>query len=353
MTVCSLVWRHEGCADVALTPKVLAGAERQVLGEVLEERVVRLELEHAQRLENPGAARLRQNEFEVGMPFERARPQQSRKGPVGPHVDLADVHRGRALDVAVVRRPAGMRVGRHAEFLADGPEGLVARVVVKGVLSRARGKQDAAPQTHLLGVADLLNSDVDVVDVHDRNPGVAPRVGIAQVGEPAVVGAVALQVLARIDRRPVLHQTGAEGGHLRKDDLACDPILLELREPDRRIPLAFLGCERIVLVIEHGAKGVVVELFRRIQYAVQSSGAFAGLFREALHRFLIEEGAHARHHLPHERQPPGIAGLVKLRRHVLLVGRGKPTRVTVGADDQYVRHGRDLHSRVPPMQRSA
>ena len=225
-------------------------------------------------------------------------------------------------------------------------------MVVERVFSRAGWKQHAAPKTHLLAVANLLDRDVDVVDVDDCNPGVAARICVAQIGEPAIVGAVALQVLSRIYRGAVLQESGAERRHLRKDHLCGDAVFLELCKPKRGVPLASLGRERIVLVFEHGAQGVVVEFFWSVQEGAHALGPVAGLFCKFLDRFLIEEGAGARHHLFHVRQPPRIAGLMELRSHVLLVGRRKRAGVTIGADDQYIGHDYSTGVPIPGPARS-
>ena len=99
--------------------------------------------------------------------------------------------------------------------------------MVERLVSGAGRKQDAAPQPQFLGVTDLLHGGIDVVDVEDANTRAAPRTGVAKISEPAVVGAVALQILPRIDGVAVLHQAGAEGRHLREDDLPHDAVLLE------------------------------------------------------------------------------------------------------------------------------
>ena len=55
VTVPHLVAAQEGRAYVAVALEVLLGCQRHILGEVREDRVVDLELEHPQGLDNPGA----------------------------------------------------------------------------------------------------------------------------------------------------------------------------------------------------------------------------------------------------------------------------------------------------------
>ncbi len=306
---------------------------------MLEDRVIGLELEYPELLGDPAAAGFREDVSEVRMAFEDACPEQGRERALGPHVHFADEHRRRTRDIAVVRRPARVGLERHLELFEHGPERLVARVVIEGMRARAGRQQHAPPEPHLPRGAHFLDRRVDVVDVDHRHARMARRIRIAEIGEPAVVGATAREILLRRHRIAVLHQACAEGRHLRKDDLARDPVVVELLHTHRRIELAPPRCKRTLLVAEHLHDLVVREPHARIGHRLHALPALARLLGVGLDRFLIEEGPGPGHHLARVGEPPGIRRIPILTREVLVVGRGQGTRVTIRTDDHDLLRG--------------
>ena len=75
--------------------------------------------------------------------------------------------------------------------------------------------------------------------------------------------------------------------------------------------------------------------------------AVAGLLGVGVDGLLVEERTRALDHLAREPHPPSIGRLVELRGQVLVVGPGQRAGMTVGADDQDVRHGETLPGRLP------
>ena len=70
MPVAHLVSRQEGRADKAVAREVLGGCQRQVLGEMREDGVVRLEGQRTQHFKNPGAAGLGEHQAQSGVSLE-------------------------------------------------------------------------------------------------------------------------------------------------------------------------------------------------------------------------------------------------------------------------------------------
>ena len=207
-------------------------------------------------------------------------------------------------------------------------------MVIEGMGARARGEEDSAPQASSLRLANHFDADIDVVDVDQRDTRHARGTRLAEVRKPAVVGLAALEVVLGRDFAPVLHQTGAEGRHLRKDDLPSAHVVVDLLHANGGVPLAATRCEGIARVAEHREEIFVSGRERRVGHRLHALTALPGLVGVGFHRLLIEEGPHPRHHLPRVGDPPGVGRLVVLRRHVLVVDRGQCPRVTIGADDQ-------------------
>src|SRR5260221_6063087 len=105
------------------------------------------------------------------MAFEYAAPEQHpERAEGGPGIlGAADQPRSAVQGTAA----AGMGVERHAQFFADLPDRLVARVVPERfrVVSRQlqRGEQDAAEQIVLLRPSDLLDPIFLVIQRDERD----------------------------------------------------------------------------------------------------------------------------------------------------------------------------------------
>ena len=205
--------------------------------------------------------------------------------------------------------------------------------------ARTGRQQDAAPETHFPRRAHLLHRLFDVVDVDDGDARVAFGARLAEISEPAVVGAAAGEVLLGRDRIAVLHQPCAEGRHLGKDDLPRDAVVVELLGADGRIELPAPGREGARLVREHAHHVVVAEPYARIRHRPHSLAALARLLGVRSHRFLIEEGPGPGHHLAGVGEPPGIGRFPVLARQVLVVGRGQRPCVAIRTDDHDLGHG--------------
>ena len=319
--------------DLDVAVEVVARLHRQVREPVgrLPRAVVPVVgvVEHPEEVGGPEAPRFRHRELQARETLERARAQQEPERPRRPPPRLGDVHAVETLAGAVVlvRAGAGVRVHRHVELFAHGPDRVVDVVRVRRVRAPLRRDEHAAVQARLVGAPDLRDRAGNVAQDGRHREALAPLGGVrAQVGAPTVVRACAGEEEHGIEVGAD-HETGTErSAHAagrrvgaREDHFGGHAVVVELLVALRRVPPAAQPAFMEALLALLVPEPLLLEL---VVAAHHQRAALLAHLREE--RFALDEGA--------------VERVAVLGIDVgLVVGRLR-TGVAVGRDDEVVVH---------------
>ena len=183
-------------------------------------------------------------------------------------------------------------------------------------------------------VAHFLHGYLHIIDIDDGDTGVATGIGRTQIGQEAVIGLVARQVVLLRNRAPVLHQASAEGCHLRKYHLAGNAVVIQFLQAYRGVVFTAPGGDNAVRVGEEIPQFLIAG-GQRLLHGVLLELAAAFLTRligKLINGLLVKESPHALHHFASVAQPPVVGGLVILVWYIAFIALRQGAGVAVRTD---------------------